>query len=159
MCVLNSCLVHCLLSTQSKCPAGENKRCFPETVSKGCEGTEVPFIHPETPIVAHHNKTWHLASQGFCPAPQNLTCGAKEIFWTFLARWTWTDALDSGSVNGRSRCVKPSPWLRPSCGFHLSSKLCWSALAEQHPSGMYQVLSTAVFVLCKEDTSRAVQSA
>lgn len=82
-----------------------------------------------------------------------------EISWTFLVSWTRTDALDSCSVNGRSRCVKLSPWLRPGCGFHLSSKLCWSALAEQHPSGMYRVLTTAVFVLCKEDMSRTVQSA
>ena len=118
-----------------------------------------PFIGTETPTAAHDDNTWKLTRHGIWPRPLNLNSGAEAIVWTFWASRTSTDALDWCSVNGRSRYVKLSHRLRPSCGFHLSSKLCWSTLAEEHPSGMYQMLTTAVFVLCKEGRSRTVESA
>lgn len=148
------CSLHSVHTKQMFCSG--KQEVFPRDSSKRVWGSHLytqnkrqllTTLKPDTwpaKALSLHLKTWPVE---------------PEIFWTFPASWTRTDALDPCSVNGRSRCVKLSPWLCPSCGFHLSSKLCWSALAEQHPSAMYRVLTTAGFVLCKEDMSRTVQSA
>lgn len=71
----------------------------------------------------------------------------------------WRDLLNVFGKWDTKRCFRlmqrsrggggtsKSHWLHPSCGLHLTSKRCWSTLAEQHPSEMDQMLTTAGFVL------------